>query len=264
MQPINYGAMLPQLDFTGLQRGLAIRDDRRQAQQVTDARMAQIQLATDKAAREAADKARYQDRVKEVLENPSTEAYQRMFLEFPDQLDGLKAGLESYTGAQKSRNMNAAMEVLGLVNAGAVPAAVARLKARRTALAEAGETTEITDTIIADLESGDEKRIARAKGTAAFALYPMLGDDADKVLNTLGLGAKAETDDRRLDIAERRAETAEEQGERRLGLSERAADRADAAAARAERKASAKGGGSGDDGYEYRIGPNGKLQRRKR
>lgn len=204
--PINYAGMLTQPDFTPLLQGLQLRRQNKAIEAQTEIAQQKVDLATQEAQAKAQQNAAWQGAVGNALQNPTTENYQKLFA-YPDRIDAAKQLLGNYTDQQKNRNLSAAMEVGGLINAGATDSAIAKLKDRRTALAQAGESTEITDHIIANLESGDPAKITQAKGLAGTVIAMTLGDKAGPVLDSLGYGAKAE--DRKADNARQAAAQAE-------------------------------------------------------
>lgn len=263
--PINYSAQLVQPDFEPFMQGLQIRRQNR-AQEAQQQHWDEQTAIQRQAAGQVAEKqAAWDTDIQSAMTAPTTENLTSLMLKHPDHYQAIKALSDQQGEVMQKRNLTAAMEVGGLISAGAIPQAITRLKDRRTALVGAGESTEITDHIIANLESGDPAKITQAKALAGTVIATTLGEKAGPVLDSLGYGARAEDRvqdneraDRALDLNQQRTEAAIARGEAASGRAERAADRAD-------RKASGGGGGGGYNGaYEYRIGPDGKLQRRKR
>lgn len=187
MGPIAYDQMLPQLDVSPLLQGLQIGEQRRFRRAQTEAQTLALSQAQAEADQKAARQAAYQADVDAVLKSPTPEGYQRLLLQYPEQREAINAGLDSYSDGQKSRNLDAAMSVAGLLSAGNTDGALKVLKDRKTAL-NGVESTEITDSLIGMLESGDPAKIMQAKGLAGFVISAQLGDKAGPVLNRLGFG----------------------------------------------------------------------------
>lgn len=190
MGPINYSGMLEQFDVTPLLQGLQVGAQRRQARSLEQARRAEAIFAQQDAQRKQAEAAAYQADVAAVIANPTAEGYQALFLKHPQMREATAASLESYSDGQRTRNLDAAMNVAGLLQSGNTAGALDALKKRRAAL-EGKESTEITDSLIGMLESGDPEQAAKAKGLAGFVIASQLGDKAAPVLERLGFGGEA-------------------------------------------------------------------------
>lgn len=242
MDPINYSAMLTQPDFNPLMQGLQLRKQNRALDEQTKIQQQRIDLARQEAEAKTAKEVAWQADIGGYMANPTTQGIQDLFLKHPEQSTALKALADQQTGAQKTRNVNAAMRLGGFLNAGLNDQAVKDLEQRRAALAETGESTEVTDAALAAIKSGD---LTKAKAIAGIVIGGTLGEDAGPVLDALGFSDKARRDAARDDRQERHQNESERhnrvmegQGASRVGLSA-------AAGARAAAKGSGKGGSGG-------------------
>jgi len=264
--PINYTGMLVRPDLTPLMQGLQLRRQN-QAQDAQQQRWEdQTALKQQEFERQAAAQSAWDADIQGVMAAPTTASLSSLMLKHPERYQAIKAMSDQQGEVMQKRNLTAAMEVGGLLNAGANDAALAKLKDRRTALAANGESTEITDHIIANIESGDSVKITQAKALAGTVIATTLGEKAGPVLDSLGYGARAEDREADNERANRIADMRERVAEASIARGEASSARAERAADRADRKAAGGGSGGGGSGgsYEYRIGPDGRLQRRKR
>lgn len=239
--PINYSQNMAQLDVSPL-FALARQLEANRANRAEEAqRDIQIGIAQAEQDRKVAADAAWQTDVKTAFENPTTENFQRLY-QHSGKLDAAKALYSNYTDEQKTRNLNAAMEVGGLLNAGNNELALKKLKDRRTALANGGESTEITDSMIADLESGDAARVNHAKAKAGTVIAMSIDPEkAGPLLDRLGYGATYQLEREKFDETKRHNRATEGVADARLGISQ-------AASARADRKAAGGGKGGGGKG----------------
>jgi hypothetical protein len=281
MQPIDYTSMLTQLDVSPLQRGFAIRDQRQAFEADRERQAATIQLARDKFTADQVQNEAYRTWLGEYNATAPAELGSKLregMTLFPEQAKALKDGFDTYTAAQAKDVISTGASVVGALAAGNTDLATAKLSERRDGLRNAGVDTTQTDAALAMVKAAgsDPAKRDQAIRFLAMALTPAIGvDGVETLLKSVGLDAatqraeaKDARDERRLEAMERRTDAQIRATEARIGFSAQANDRAERASARAERKGSVGGGGSrgssGGDGYEYRIGPDGKLQRRKR
>lgn len=239
--PINYGAMLTQLDFSPLQRGLQQRDNKQALQAQMERQGAIQQLAQRQFEAKAADQQAYIEAVNAYKANPTPVALRDLGIRFPEHQKELQDAGDSYTSVQKQDLIGAAVSSLGALAVNKPDLAIKTLTDRVTALKDSGIDTSHTQAAIDMIKNGD------IKGATAYLSYATAGlvgaDHTAGIMETLGVGGKAE--DRRAD---------NERQDRMLAVRERATDaqisRGEAASARAERAADradrkAAGGGSG-------------------
>lgn len=255
--PINYAGGQAELDVSplyALAQQLELRKARK-AQQQQQQQMLDLKRA--EAERIAAAEASWQADVEAAFSNPTTENYQRLF-RHTDKLDAAKTLLGNYSDEQRKRNLGAAVEVGGLLNAGNSDLALKRLQDRRQALINGGESTEVTDAMIADIESRDPARLQRAKATAGAVIAFTDPEKSAEVLDRLGYSEKVKIDREQLDETKRHNRATEGVAAGNLSLSQQREGRI---ASDAKKSGSS---GSGGGSFEYRIGPDGALQRRRR
>lgn len=258
--PINYGGLLEQLDVSPLQNGLAMRQRNQAFEAQQQQEQQRVQLATAKFTAEQMQNAEYQRDLDGYLRNPTPEALREIGARYPDHQKALQEGADSYSAGQKNDLVVAATSTLGALSAGKTDLAVKTLTERKDALAKAGINTDQTDAVIDLVKTG---KVKEAQGYLGYALSGLIGPEhSSSMLQTLGIGARAE--DQRAD---------NERADRALDIRERSLqssiDHANEASARADRREARLAGGGGSSsgasgGYEYRIGPDGKLQRRRR
>jgi hypothetical protein len=236
--PINYTGQQAQLDVDPLFALARQLEQRRAIRAEEEQRAAQIDLAQRKFDAEQAREGEWSSAVGSVLANPTTEGFQNLF-RFTDKIDAAKQLLGNYTDAQRNRNLTAAMEVGGLLNAGNNDLALKKLQDRRVALVNAGESTEITDSIIADIESGDPARINRARGVAGTVIATSVDPEkAGALLDRLGYSATYQLDREKFEESRRHNLVSEGHDAARVDLSRAAGARA-----------AAKGKGGKSGGY---------------
>lgn len=164
-------APLQKQDLIGLERRKVANDEA-----ITRAKIAEAQ-------QEATQEAAFRAEVEGVVANPTPEGFRSLMLRYPKQHEALKDAWGQYSEGQKSRNTEAAASIYGALSNGRNDLALSKLKQRRAALIEGGETTEETDALIELVESGDPKKIAQAKGLAGMVLSVATGPD--KIGSTL-------------------------------------------------------------------------------
>jgi hypothetical protein len=245
MDPINYSGLLAQVDLRPLQQGLALRDQRQQIAQQREQQRRTVQLAESKFTEELNRNAEYRAALEQYRDDPTPEALRDLAFRFPEHQEALAAGAKTYTAEQAQDVLRTGASVLGSLAAGNTQLATDQLKRRRDGFARAGINTDQTDAIISLVGEG---KIKEAQAMVAYAMSGLVGPDhMASLMDTLGVGKKAEDraadnerQDRALDIRERATDATIARGEAASARAERAADRAD-------RKA-AEGGGSGRSG----------------
>ncbi len=265
--PINYSGLLTQVDFSPLQQGLQLRNQKQAIQAQEQQRAAAVQLAENKFSAEQQEDAAYQQALGGYLSNPTPEALREIASRFPDHQDALQKGADAYTTGQRNDLLKTGFGVLGALSVGKTDLALNMVVERSDALQKGGINTDQTDTLKQLIRDG---KIEEAKAYVSYAMSGLVGSDhVAGVMESLGVGKKAEDRaadnaraDRTLDLRERQTDATIARGEAASSRAERAADRADRKAAGGGKGGS--GGSGGGGGYEYRIGPDGKLQRRKR
>lgn len=257
--PINYAGMMAQLDISPVLQAVELRD-RRAAVEAQRAQVAAAtQLAQNKFTVEMNENAEYRAALEDYSAAPTAEKLRDIGMRFPDHAKALQDGAAAYTEAQRRDVLGTGTAVLGSLSAGLNDQAIKALTERRTALANSGINTDQTDAAIKLIRDG---KIDQAKAYLSYAMSGLVGaDHMASIMTSLGIGQKAENDDRRLDIAERGINARERQVDASIAATNARLDLSE----RREARQAAKGsGGGGSGGYEYRIGPDGKLQRRKR
>ncbi len=239
MGPIDYNSMLTQLDLSPLLRGRQLQLQRQENQAQIESQQARTAILQQEADRKAAEDAAWQSWAQGSRGKDLTAAdWSDAMLRFPDRFQQLKAASDAQTASQRTRNVQAAMNLGGLLNAGLKDQALANLKERRAALAEAGESTEITDAAISAVQKGD---LATAKQIAGSVILGTLGEDGLGVMESIGWGPKAKKAE--ADAALEREKFDETKRHNRA--SEAAQVRDDV---RADKKAAAGGKGGGKKG----------------
>jgi hypothetical protein len=225
------------LDVTPLLQLAQVRQQKKRDEAQTEqdvARTAAVQqqarIAATKEQERQSEELAWKFGVQNVFVDPSTESFTKLMAQFPNRITEIKTLSEAQSGAQRTRNVQAAMTLGGLVNSGMNDRAVAFLQERRGALVEGGESTEVTDDLIDALKKGET---ARVKALSGMVIIGTLGEGAPDVLETLGWGPKAQekaADNARADRAqaetERHNRKVEGQGDARVGLSREAGARA--------------------------------------
>jgi hypothetical protein len=265
MDPINYSGMLAQLDASPLNRLAQQETNRVGVKAEIEQRNEVRQLAQRQFDMKSADAQAYQAAVEAYKADPSPAALRDLGIRFPEHQKELQDAGDSYTASQKQDLIGAGFSALGALASNKPDLAIKTLDDRMAALRGSNVDVSHTQAVRDMIKSGD------LKGATALLSYAMGGlvgaDHASGVLETLGVGGKAEDrradnarQDRQLDVRERATEASIARGEAASARAERAADRADRKAAG---KSGSGGGGAGS--YEWRVNPStGKLQRRKR
>lgn len=266
MGPIDYSALQTKLDFSPLVQGLQLRQQKQNIQADNERQDKTVQLAREKFTLDQQEHAAYLADVDAYKADPSPTNLRNLGLNHPELSDQIFRAGNSYSAATKQDMVGSGFQAIGSLATGNPDAAVSALEKRVEGLKNSGVDTSHTQAAVDMIKGGKTKE---AMAYLSYAMAGLVGPDhAASIMETLGVGGKA--DDKRAD--NERADARAELEERRVTNSERATNaaiaRGDAASSRAERAAdradrkAAGGGGSGN--YEYRIGPDGKLQRRKR
>jgi hypothetical protein len=281
--PINYQALLTQLDFSPLQQGLAQMHQNKMDRAYLD-RQAMIDDDKRKAAAQAdARQNAFRDRWRTVSGAPSSEGWASLRADFPEYASDIGSGEKAADATRTELNRGVAFDVYGRLTAGGANL-VPQIDASLGRLSAAGAPLGGFQTVRDLAASGKPQQMAAAQRIAAMLAAQYSGGNFGEVVNSLGRDAreaelqpdKARKADADADWAETRASYAPQvqqatlldkqtsvlnrrdvvakRGER-MTLSRRAAARADAAAARAERKAAGGGqAGAGSAGVSIRPG----------
>ncbi|WP_398457430.1 hypothetical protein [Sphingomonas albertensis] len=241
MGPIDYSSLQSQLDLSPLLRAGQIRDQKRNIQADNNRQEAIAQLARDKFTIDQQEHAAYLADVEAYKADPSPTRLRDIGLRHPEQAAQLQKAGDSYTSAQKQDLIGTGFGALGALAAGNTDLAASTLEKRIDALKNSGIDTSHTQAAVDMIKAGKTKE---ATAYLSYAMAGLVGSDhAASIMETLGVGGKA--DDRRAD--NERQDRKIELDERRVSNSERATNaaisRGDAASARADRKAA--GGGKG-------------------
>lgn len=243
MGPINYGALQSQLDLSPLRQGMQMRQNNRLQQAEVHQRDVVAQLARDKFEADQEQDAEYLRDVEAwKASGGAPDGLRDLALRHPEQSERLLKAGESYTTGQKNDMIQTGFRTLGALAAGNTELAIKQLSDRSEALTRARIDNSHTKVAIDMLRKGD---VTGARTYLSYAMSGLIGaDHTATIMGELGIGKKAENDERRLDLADRQAGVAE----RRLNETERHNRRQEglsaAAGARAERKA-ATGGKTG-------------------
>jgi hypothetical protein len=233
MGPIDYGSMQARLDFSPLVQGLQLRQQKQNVEADNKRQDYVAQLARDKFTIDQQEHAAYLADVEAYKADPTPTRLRDIGLKHPEQAAALQKAGDSYTTAQKQ-------DLIG-TGFGALGALAATLEKRIEALKNSGIDTSHTQAAVDMIKAGKSKE---ATAYLSYAMAGLVGSDhAASVMETLGVGGKA--DDKRAD--NERQDRKLELDERRVSNSERATNaaisRGNAASARADRKAAAGGKG---------------------
>ncbi|GAA3714459.1 hypothetical protein GCM10022268_24000 [Sphingomonas cynarae] len=244
MGPNNYVALQSQLDLTPLRQGLQMRNNNRLQQAEVQQRDLVAQLARDKFEADHEKDAEYLRDVEAwKAGGGQPDGLRDLALRHPEQSERLLKAGDSYTSGQKNAMIQTGFGTLGALAAGNIELAVRTLSERSEALTRARIDNSHTKAALDMIRAGN---VDGARTYLSYAMSGLVGaDDAARIMGELGIGKRAENDDRRLDLADRQAVVAE----RRLDESERHNRRQEglsaAAGARAERKARSGGKAAG-------------------
>lgn len=242
VDPINYGAMLTQIDLSPLQRGLAIRDQRREQQAQTAVQEQRVQLAQQQFTQQQADDLDYRTALSEYAKAPTSQRLLELSARFPSHAEALSAGFKTYTVAQQQDIIGSATSALGYLAQGNTAGAKAVLEKRQQALKNSGVDTTETDAAIALAGSDDPVKRRQGMALLTTVLSGAIGADATSgIMKTFGLDAAA--DERRTD--NERADRNAALAERRTANAERATNAAIAGRARDDARADRKAAGGG-------------------
>ncbi len=281
--PVNYQALLTQLDFGPLQQGLA-----QMHQNKMDRAFLERQRVIDEQKTNAANQAdqrvnAFRERWRAVSGAPSQEGWASLRADFPEYASDIGTAQKADDATRTELNRGVAFDVYGRLTAGGDDL-VPQIDASLGRLSAAGMPLGGFQTVRDLAASGKPQQMAAAQRIAAMLAAQYSGGNFGEVVNSLGRDAReaelqpdrARKADADADWAETRAtyaprvqeatlldkqasvlnrrDVVAKRGER-MTLSRRAAARADASAARAERKASGGGqAGAGSAGVSIRPG----------
>jgi hypothetical protein len=262
--PINYQALLTQLDFGPLQQGLA-----QMRQNKMDRAYLDRQTMMDDEKRKAAAQAEqrqtaFRDRWRTVSGTPSPDGWASLRADFPEYASDISTAEKAADATRTDLNRGVAFDVYGRLTAGGADL-VPQIDASLGRLSAAGVPLGGFQTVRDLAASGKPQQMAAAQRIAAMLAAQYSGGNFGEVVNSLGRDAReaelqpdrARKADADADWAETRATYAPRVQEAtlldkqasvlnrrdmvakrgvRLALSRRASARADAAAARAERR----------------------------
>jgi hypothetical protein len=233
VDPINYGALLTQINLAPLQQAAALRQEGKFQKEKILEQQRTTQLARTKFEYDQQRDTEYKNAVEAYLTNPASTPQDLFNLEmrFPDQSGRMAEAGQSYRMSQQQDMLGAGMGAIGALAAGKNDLAIKTLQDRVTALQNSGVDTSHTQAAIDMIKSGN---VSGARNYLSYVLSPLTGaEHMAAMLDSFGVGAKAE--DRRADNerqAAQQAETArhnrvtESQGAARVDLSRQAGARA--------------------------------------
>jgi hypothetical protein len=152
-------------------------------QQQVDAEEAQRRAQAAQLQAKAQEMAAYKQDAQSVISNPTPEGFRALLLKYPGMHESLKQSWDQYSEGQKERNVEAASQVYSALNSGRYDLALKLLQDRKDALVKSGESTDVTDSLIDMVKSGDQAKIKQAQGIAGFALAQATGPE--KIGSTL-------------------------------------------------------------------------------
>lgn len=186
MEPVNYGALLTQLDLSPIAQGLQRRDQRQALRAATEQQRNTGQLARDEFDAAQSQARDYAASVDEVVRHPTFENFSAHQLRFPKQIEASKQAWDTYDDGMKRTNMGYMLRLHGLIKSGNLPDAVKLTEERKASLENdfdrdgkpgaAVNTTE-TSTILSMLKSGDPKQVEAARGLALYGVGLAAGPD---------------------------------------------------------------------------------------
>lgn len=281
--PIDYQALLTQIDFSPVQQGLALMRQNK----MNDAFLHR-QTSMDEEKRRATEQTEarqgaFLERWRAVSGTPSPEGWASLRADFPEHLSDIGSAEKAADATRTELNRGVAFDVYGRLTAGGDDL-VPQIDASLGRLSAAGVPLGGFQTVRDLAASGKPQQMAAAQRIAAMLAAQHSGGNFGEVVNSLGRDAReaelqpdrARRADADADWAETRATYAPRVQEatlldkqtsvlnrrdmvatrgERMTLSRRAAARADASVARADRKAAGGGrAGTGSAGAAIRPG----------
>lgn len=251
--PIDYTSMQTRLDFSPLVQGLQLRQQRKNLEADNERLDRTSQLARDKFTIDQQEHAAYLADVESYKADPTPARLRDIGLKYPEQSAALQKAGDSYTSSQKQDLVGAGFGALGALASGNTGLAASTLKTRIKALENSGIDTSHTQAAVDMIEEGKTKE---ATAYLSYAMAGLVGSDhAASVMETLGVGGKAddrradnERQDRKTELEERRVANSERSTNAAIARGDAASARAERASNRADRKASGSGGKGGKKG----------------
>lgn len=193
VQPINYMAQIPQVNFAesltqGLQLGSAYRGMQDKRIAAEQAALLKQQYATD---------------MQNVLANPTQTAWSTMIAKYPQQREAFESARKGFGEERLTNEFNQGFSVSMALENGKPEVAMEQLKTIIAAKKNAGEPTQIYDQVFTALESGNTKG---AQAGVNMALSMM---DPDRFQKTVTAQTKAATAPSEIDEAIAKAKTAQ-------------------------------------------------------
>jgi len=157
MDPINYGAMLPQMDIgqellKGLQLGGAIRQQRVQQEQQA--------AAQERAKQYSAD-------VGNALKTPTYQAFSELTIKYPEQREAIKQSLSLMSEGQRNAEFGLASKAFAALNTGNADIAT-QLYERQIAAKEGSGADASEEKMVLDAIKRDP---VKAKGLIGYAMF---------------------------------------------------------------------------------------------
>ncbi|MBW6522507.1 hypothetical protein KZ810_03270 [Sphingomonas sp. RHCKR47] len=191
--PVNYQALLTQLDFTPLMQGMQMRSEREDAKAARAEQTARRSLAESKFSQEQDEDKRWRADLADISADFTPEKLRDLMWKHPDKQEALKSGFDTYNSYQQRDVISASTSVLGALNSGNTDFAAKVLADRKAALAEAGVNTDQTDALLRLVKSPDPADRQRAYAMLGMVMAGAVGPEhAAGVMENLGIGAKAE------------------------------------------------------------------------
>lgn len=191
--PINYQALLTQLDFSPLMQGLQQRDQRQDAQAARAEQTARRILAESKFTKEQEADKRWQADLADISANFTPAKLRDLMWKHPDKQEALKSGFDTYNSYQQRDVISASTSVLSALNSGNTELAAKVLSDRRTSLINGGVNTDQTEALLRLVKSPDPADRQRAYAMLGMVMAGAVGPEhAAGVMENLGVGARAE------------------------------------------------------------------------
>ena len=186
MDPINYGALLTQLDLTPLTNTLSrMRDQRAEQQRIDLSRDTfEAQRTKDQTATERRNG--FLTRFRETMQNPSTEAVQSLYADYPDFADQIDKGQSGISNRQNLVGRDAATNIYARLSGGDTKGALEMIDNSLPAFTSSGLSTNTLATVRQLVASGKPEQIAAANRITTMMLAQYSGDKFGDIYGTLG------------------------------------------------------------------------------
>lgn len=183
--PVNYGALLTQLDFRPLQQGLAQMHQNKMDREYLDR---QTMLDTEK--RTAAGQAQqrqdaFRQRFRAVTSAPTADSLASLRADFPEYLSEIGDAQKAMDARSTELNRGVAFDVYGRLTAGGADL-VPQLDASLQRLSASGAPLTGFQTVRDLAASGKPEQMAAAKRIAAMLAAQYSGGNFGEVVNSLG------------------------------------------------------------------------------